>query len=79
MLGGRLQGRSHTNPLFLSCTLCHGLWFAGVGVVQDPGKLYSSMHKYLSSSGVDGVKVDCQAGVGLVGSALGGGAALSRR
>lgn len=30
------------------------------------------------SSGVDGVKVDCQAGVGLVGSALGGGAALSR-
>jgi len=51
----------------------------GVGVVQDPRVLYDSMHAYLASSGIDGVKVDCQAGVGLVGSALGGGAALSRR
>ena len=31
----------------------------------------------LSFSGVDGVKVDCQAGVGLVGSELGGGPALA--
>jgi raffinose synthase len=37
------------------------------------------MHQYLRASGVDGVKVDCQAGVGLVGSALGGGAALSKK
>lgn len=44
----------------------------------DPSRLYQSMHRYLSSSSVDGVKVDCQAGVGLVGSALGGGPALSR-
>jgi len=28
-------------------------------------------------AGVDGVKVDCQAGVGLVGSELGGGPALA--
>ncbi|GAX76619.1 hypothetical protein CEUSTIGMA_g4065.t1 [Chlamydomonas eustigma] len=52
---------------------------AGVGVLPDPGSLYNKMHSYLRSSGVDGVKVDCQAGVGLVGSALGGGAALSHR
>lgn len=36
------------------------------------------MHGYLASSAVDGVKVDCQAGVGLVGSVLGGGPAASR-
>lgn len=36
------------------------------------------MHSYLASCGVDGVKVDCQAGVGLVGSVLGGGPAASR-
>jgi raffinose synthase len=36
------------------------------------------MHSYLASSAVDGVKVDCQAGVGLVGSALGGGPAAAR-
>ena len=54
-------------------------FYAGVGVLQDPGGLYNRMHSYLRASGIDGVKVDCQAGVGLVGSALGGGAALSRR
>lgn len=36
------------------------------------------MHAYLASSAVDGVKVDCQAGVGLVGSVLGGGPAAAR-
>ncbi|KAG2488978.1 hypothetical protein HYH03_012419 [Edaphochlamys debaryana] len=50
---------------------------AGIGVVTDPHRLYAAMHRYLSDCGVDGVKVDCQAGVGLIGSALGGGAALS--
>eukprot|EP00200_Dunaliella_tertiolecta_P005843 CAMPEP_0202343484 /NCGR_PEP_ID=MMETSP1126-20121109/3581_1 /ASSEMBLY_ACC=CAM_ASM_000457 /TAXON_ID=3047 /ORGANISM="Dunaliella tertiolecta, Strain CCMP1320" /LENGTH=1166 /DNA_ID=CAMNT_0048934551 /DNA_START=372 /DNA_END=3872 /DNA_ORIENTATION=- len=51
---------------------------AGVGVLSDPAAVYHEMHTYLRDSGVDGVKVDCQAGVGLVGSAMGGGPALSR-
>ncbi|GIM11600.1 hypothetical protein Vretimale_15098 [Volvox reticuliferus] len=50
---------------------------AGVGVVDDPNRLYNAMHRYLHDCGVDGVKVDCQAGVGLIGTAMGGGAALS--
>jgi hypothetical protein len=33
---------------------------AGVGVSDDPRALYHSMHSYLASSAVDGVKVDCQ-------------------
>ncbi|KAF5843133.1 raffinose synthase or seed imbibition protein Sip1-domain-containing protein [Dunaliella salina] len=49
-----------------------------VGVLSDPAAVYQEMHTYLRDSGVDGVKVDCQAGVGLVGSAMGGGPALSR-
>ncbi|MEW5300241.1 MAG: hypothetical protein WDW36_003183 [Sanguina aurantia] len=52
---------------------------AGIGVVNNPDKLYNAMHKYLADSGVDGVKVDCQAGVGLIGSASDGGAAMSKR
>uniref|UniRef100_A0A7S1SIE2 Alpha-galactosidase n=1 Tax=Tetraselmis chuii TaxID=63592 RepID=A0A7S1SIE2_9CHLO len=39
---------------------------AGVGIVHEPAKLYQAMHKYLADAGVTGVKVDCQAGVGLV-------------
>eukprot|EP00882_Tetradesmus_deserticola_P029817 GHRQ01033432.1.p1 GENE.GHRQ01033432.1~~GHRQ01033432.1.p1 ORF type:complete len:290 (+),score=96.95 GHRQ01033432.1:669-1538(+) len=52
---------------------------AGVGVADNPGALYSAMHAYLAAAAVDGVKVDCQAGVGLVGSALGGGPAAARQ
>lgn len=33
----------------------------------------------LPAAGVTGVKVDCQAGVGLVGSALGGGPSLAAK
>ncbi|KIY92808.1 hypothetical protein MNEG_15155, partial [Monoraphidium neglectum] len=51
---------------------------AGVGIADRPAALYSAMHAYLAGCGVDGVKVDCQAGVGLVGSVLGGGPAASR-
>eukprot|EP00775_Hariotina_reticulata_P012148 gene12148-12286_t len=51
---------------------------AGVGIADNPAGLYSAMHSYLADSAVDGVKVDCQAGVGLVGSCLGGGPAASR-
>lgn len=53
--------------------------YAGVGIAENPYGLYSAMHSYLASSAVDGVKVDCQAGVGLVGSELGGGPAAARR
>ena len=41
----------------------------GVGVVDKPQLLYNMMHSYLQQAGVDGVKVDCQAGVGLAGGA----------
>lgn len=51
----------------------------GVGVIAEPDRLYNAMHGYLSSCGVDGVKVDCQAGLGLVGSSLGGGAAVAKK
>ena len=50
-----------------------------MGVIEQPQHLYEAMHSYLRDAGVDGVKVDCQAGVGLVGSHMGGGASLSRR
>ena len=33
---------------------------SGVGVSDNPGVLYNSMHAYLAGSAVDGVKVDCQ-------------------
>ena len=52
---------------------------AGVGVIADPGALYGDLHSYLASAGVDGVKVDGQAGAGLIGSALDGGPATARR
>jgi raffinose synthase len=52
---------------------------AGVGVAESPDRLYRAMHEYLASAGVDGVKVDCQAGVGLVGSKWGGGPAAAAR
>jgi len=49
---------------------------AGIGVVQDFQGLYNAMHGYLADQGIDGVKVDCQAGVGLMPSP-GGSAANS--
>ena len=52
---------------------------AGVGVISDPKALYSDLHSYLASAGVDGVKVDGQAGAGLIGSALDGGPATARK
>lgn len=50
---------------------------AGVGLVDKPEDLYTDMHHYLQSAGATGVKVDAQAGVGLLGSVSGGGAALA--
>jgi hypothetical protein len=49
----------------------------GLGVLRDPAPLFRDMHSYLAESGVDGVKVDCQAGVGLAGSTQGGGPAAA--
>ena len=50
---------------------------AGVGVVEDVGAFYGDLHAYLAGCGIAGVKVDGQAGAGLVGSALGGGPATA--
>ncbi len=52
---------------------------AGMGSIYDPFHLYRDMHKYLSQCGVSGVKVDCQAGINLVGSVGGGGASIAAR
>jgi len=38
----------------------------GIGIPEDAEELYQMMHSYLASQGVDGVKVDCQAGIGLL-------------
>nr|UAD82042.1 raffinose synthase 2 [Trebouxia lynnae] len=50
---------------------------AGIGAVTDPTQLHKDMHGYLAGSGVDGVKVDVQASVGLMGSKLGGGPSMT--
>ena len=52
---------------------------AGMGSVYDPYHIYNDMHSYLSKCGVTGVKVDCQAGINLVGTAGGGGASIASR
>ncbi|KAI8103223.1 hypothetical protein M9435_004565 [Picochlorum sp. BPE23] len=51
----------------------------GMGALYDPFHLFNDMHKYLCKCGVSGVKVDCQAGIGLVGSVAGGGASVALR
>ncbi|BDA43643.1 probable galactinol-sucrose galactosyltransferase 2 [Coccomyxa sp. Obi] len=50
---------------------------AGVGVVRDIRHLYHDMHTYLAGAGIDGVKVDCQSTLDMIGSSLGGGPALA--
>ncbi|KAK2077213.1 hypothetical protein QBZ16_004847 [Prototheca wickerhamii] len=45
----------------------------GVGWVDDVAGLFEDMHAYLARAGVAGVKVDAQAGLGLVGQGNGGG------
>ncbi|KAL4423584.1 hypothetical protein ABPG77_004624 [Micractinium sp. CCAP 211/92] len=52
---------------------------AGVAVPHRPDLLFNDMHAYLADAGITGVKVDCQAGVGLVGSRMGGGPAAALR
>jgi raffinose synthase len=51
---------------------------AGVSLPADPLPLHQDMHKYLASCSVDGLKVDVQSTIGLVGSGgAGGGPALA--
>lgn len=52
---------------------------AGVSLPLDPTQLHSDMHAYLASCGVDGVKVDVQGTIGLVGSEVEGGTALAEK
>jgi len=52
---------------------------AGMGAIYDPYHLFSQMHKYLSDCDISGVKVDCQAGVTLVGTVTGGSASSAAR
>lgn len=51
----------------------------GMGAIYDPEALFRDMHRYLSEAGVSGVKVDCQAGTGLLGSISGGGPLVAAR
>ncbi|KAI3436643.1 hypothetical protein D9Q98_006059 [Chlorella vulgaris] len=52
---------------------------SGVGLPSDPTALHEDMHAYLAGCGVDGVKVDVQGTLGLLGSGpgLAGGAATA--
>ncbi|KAL4442956.1 hypothetical protein ABPG77_008447 [Micractinium sp. CCAP 211/92] len=52
---------------------------SGVGLPADPRQLHEDMHAYLAGCGVDGVKVDVQSTIGLLGSGAGrgGGPALA--
>ncbi|KAL4457682.1 hypothetical protein ABPG75_012547 [Micractinium tetrahymenae] len=52
---------------------------SGVGLPADPRQLHEDMHSYLAGCGIDGVKVDVQSTVGLLGSGAGrgGGPALA--
>eukprot|EP00892_Ulva_mutabilis_P009614 jgi/Ulvmu1/7024/UM033_0083.1 len=80
-LGGRIVYPEPTEGLreIEPAMLWNPAVLAGIGVVDDAPALYTRMHSYLAASGIDGVKVDCQAGLGLVGSVTGGGPALARR
>eukprot|EP00955_Chlamydomonas_euryale_P034444 349801-Chlamydomonas_euryale.AAC.9 len=68
----------HAADVLLCYRTCGNL-NAGVGVPKDITALFSRMHQYLKSCGIDGVKVDCQGAIGLAGSGVGGGPALTRR
>lgn len=56
------------------------LTLKGVGVAsrRKMGEVYDKMHSFLSSCDVDGVKVDVQATVTMLGEGRGGSAVASR-
>ncbi|CAG9463651.1 unnamed protein product [Pedinophyceae sp. YPF-701] len=43
------------------------LCLSGVGLPKDPSRLYTPLHKYLRAAGIDGVKVDVQSSIGVLG------------
>ena len=53
---------------------------SGVGLATDPAALFAGLHSSLADAGVDGVKVDAQATLGMIGAGdppTGGGPALA--
>lgn len=53
---------------------------SGVGLATDPAALFGGLHAALAAAGVDGVKVDAQATLGMIGGGdppTGGGPALA--
>lgn len=52
---------------------------AGIGAAADPAPLFRDMHSYLAAAGITGVKVDCQAGVSMMGASAGGGPSVAAR
>lgn len=53
---------------------------SGVGLATDPAALFAGLHTALADAGVDGVKVDAQATLGMIGAGdppTGGGPALA--
>ena len=53
----------------------------GVGAIGEGHELdlFRGIHTYLAQSGVDGVKIDAQSGMGVFGDGMGGGPAMVRR
>lgn len=55
---------------------------SGVGLATDPAALFAGLHGALAAAGVDGVKVDAQATLGMIGAGdphSGGGPALAAK
>eukprot|EP00466_Bigelowiella_natans_P011092 jgi/Bigna1/44825/e_gw1.103.7.1 len=54
--------------------------FSGIGLVnrEKAGLFYDNLHGYLGNMRADGVKVDAQSVLSVLGTGLGGGAALTR-
>jgi len=74
---GPMSGILHVEPtLAWDALILNGVGLPHMDKVDD---LYNSLHAYLKSSGVDGVKVDGQAALTMLGGGLGGSAATTRR
>ncbi|EKX32094.1 hypothetical protein GUITHDRAFT_159002 [Guillardia theta CCMP2712] len=74
---GPMSGILHVEPtLAWDALILNGVGLPHIDKVDD---LYNSLHAYLKSSGVDGVKVDGQAALTMLGGGLGGSAATTRR
>ncbi|KAH7528325.1 hypothetical protein FEM48_Zijuj05G0060700 [Ziziphus jujuba var. spinosa] len=72
---------SRSNVSHVICDTLGNVEKYGVGLI-DPSKIlsfYDDLHSYLASCGVDGVKVDVQSIVEMLGSGYGGRVELSRQ